>query len=181
MTAADVESVVTVLRGTRVILDADVASLYGVETKRINEAVRNNPDKFPAGYIMETTQEEWMALRSKISSLEIKGRGKFSKYCPKAFTEKGLYMLATIIKSPRATQTTLSIIETFAKIKELTRAVSEMGSSTEENRQKSLMQKSGEILADILDDNLSASEAETTIELNLAVLKVKHVIKRKKE
>ena len=103
------------IRGQRVILDSDVARLYGVETKRVNEAV---PDKFPDGYIITLNNGEWetSSLRSKISTLKTSGRGEHTKYPPKAFTEKGLYMLATILKSPKATQTTIAIIETFAKI-----------------------------------------------------------------
>ena len=98
------------IRGQRVILDSDVARLYGVET--------NNPDKFPDGYIITLNNGEWetSSLRSKISTLKTSGRGEHTKYPPKAFTEKGLYMLATILKSPKATQTTIAIIETFAKI-----------------------------------------------------------------
>jgi len=104
----------------KVILDSDVAELYDVETKRVNEAVNNNPDKFPAGYVIEITAEDWNSLRSKISTLKTTGRGQHTKYIPKAFTEKGLYMLATILKSPRATETTLAIIETFTRFRELT-------------------------------------------------------------
>jgi len=96
-----------------VILDSDVAELYGVETKRINEVVRNNPEKFPSGYVLILEKKEWDVLKSKISS-SIKG-GKVK--LPKAFTEKGLYMLATILKSERATETTIAIVETFAKFK----------------------------------------------------------------
>jgi len=97
---------------------------------------------------------------------------KYSSVNPKGFTEKGLYMLATILQSDKAVQTTLSIIETFSKIREL---------STIENKQdqKSLMQRSGELIAEVLDDDLQTSEAETTIELNFAVLKFKHTIKKK--
>ena len=114
----DVEKALLEIRGQRVILDSDVARLYGVETKRVNEAVKNNPDKFPDGYIITLNNGEWetSSLRSKISTLKTAGRGEHTKYPPKAFTEKGLYMLATILKSPKATQTTIAIIETFAKI-----------------------------------------------------------------
>ena len=87
----------------------DVAVIYGVETKRINEAVKNNPDKFPQNYMFELSELEFTDLRSKFSS------AKFAKtrVLPKAFTEKGLYMLATILTSPQAIQATISIIERF--------------------------------------------------------------------
>ena len=94
------------------ILDKDVAEIYGVETKRINEAVKNNLDKFPVGYIINLSKEEWDILKTKISTSSRGGKVKL----PKAFTEKGLYMLATILKSKVATQTTIAIIETFARV-----------------------------------------------------------------
>ena len=159
------------------LLDSDVARLYGVETKRINEAVRNNPDKFPEGYIFSLDSKEVVSLRSKFSTTNISSK---SRVLPKAFTEKGLYMLATILKSPTATQTTIAIVETFAKIRELSRTVGELASASDEFSQKSLMQQSGEILADLLDDGMHATDTETTIELNFAVLKLKHTVKRKK-
>ena len=104
---------------------------------------------------------------------------KFSPHLPKAFTEKGLYMLATILKSEKATQTTLSIIETFSKIRELSQTVKELSVLEDKNDQQSLMQRSGELIAEILDEDLQTSESETTIELNFAVLKFKHTIKKK--
>ena len=86
------------LRGEKVIIDSEVAGLYGVETKRINEAVKNNTDRFPDGYIIEITKDEFDNLRSKISTSSWGGR----RHLPKAFTEKGLYMLATILTSKQA-------------------------------------------------------------------------------
>ena len=72
------------------MLDNDIAKLYHVETKRVNEAVKNNPDKFLERFSWVLTDEETKELRSKISTLEIKGRGKYSKYAPRVFTEQGL-------------------------------------------------------------------------------------------
>jgi len=91
------------IRNQKVMLDSDIAELYGVETKRVNEAVRNNPDKFPEDFYLELDVNEQGFLRSKISTLK-KGRGQHRKYPPKAFTEQGVYMLATILKSPVAAQ-----------------------------------------------------------------------------
>ena len=177
----DVEKVLLELRGQRVILDSDVARLYGVETKRVNEAVKNNPDKFPDGYILHLNEEEReMSLRSKISTLKTAGRGEHTKYPPKAFTEKGLYMLATILKSPMATQTTIAVVETFAKIKELSRTVSRISESDDEQEQKGLIRHGGDILSDLLYQEVPVSDTETSIELNFAVLKLKHTVKRKK-
>ena len=171
-----VENKILCIRNKKVLLDIDVAQLYGVETKRINEAVKNNSDKFPTGYIIELKKAEWDALKSKFST-SIKG-GKVK--LPNAFTEKGLYMLATILKSPQATQTTIAIIETFAKIKRLSRTVKAISNVKDKSEQKTLMRKSGEIIAEILDENLQIDGSETSIELNFAVLKFKHTIKKKK-
>lgn len=164
------------IRGEKVLLDSDVAVLYGVETKEINQAVKNNPDKFPKGYTVTTSKEEKMELVKNFDRFE---RLKHSTVFPTAFTEKGLYMLATILKSPQATETTIAIVETFAKIKELSRTIAELSETPEEFKQKSLMEKGGEIIADILGDDLKTTDTETTIELNFAVLKFKHSIKRK--
>jgi hypothetical protein len=163
------------IRGDAVLLDSDVAVIYGVETKRINEAVKNNPDKFPQDYLFELSDTEYTDLRSKFST------AKFSKtrVVPKAFTEKGLYMIATILKSKQAVDATFSIIETFAKIRGLSRNIKELSVVQDKVEQKSLMQKSGELIAEIFDDDLQTSDTETSIELNFAVLKFKHTIKKK--
>ena len=177
---SQVEEKILNIRGQSILLDSSVAELYGVETKRVNEAVSNNPDKFPEGYIIALSPEEWSTLRSKFSTLDTLGKGRHTKYPPKAFTEIGLYMLATILKSPKATQTTIAIVETFAKMRELSRTIAQLSTSEETNQQKALMQKSGEILANVLEDDFEISGDETTIEVNFAIMKIKHTIKRSK-
>lgn len=171
-----IENKIITIREQKVILDSDVAELYGVETKRINEAVKNNPDKFPDGYILYLSMDEAIASRSKISTLK---RGENLKYVPKAFSERGLYMLATILKSPKATETTIAIIETFTKVRELSRTISQLSEQSEKAQQKSMMQKSGELISDILSDDFQTVGTETTIEFNLSVLKVKHTVKKR--
>ena len=109
---SQVEDSVISIRNQNVILDSKVAELYGVETREINQAIKNNPDKFPKGYIVELTKEE----KEEVIKIFDNPKIKYSPKLPKAFTEKGLYMLATILKSKRATQTTIAIVETFAKI-----------------------------------------------------------------
>ena len=165
-----------IIRNEQVLFDSDVVEIYGVETKRINEAVKNNPDRFPDGYLLEMTEEESENLKSKFSTSSWGGK----RYTPKVFTERGLYMLATILKSEQAVQTTLAIIETFAKIRNLSRNMQALSTSETESEQKDLMKKSGEIIAEILDDDLETTDTETTVELNLALLKFKHTIKKKK-
>lgn len=170
----EIEDKIITLRGQKVLLDRDVAALYGVETRDINKSVRNNPDKFPKGYVIELNDSELKGLRWKNSTTNLSK----SRVLPKAFTEKGLYMIATILKSSRATEATISIIETFAKLRELSRTLNNLPDASEE-QQKSLLEKSGDLFTDLLDNNLQATDSETTIELNLAVLKVKHTVKRK--
>jgi len=113
----DVDSKIIEIRGRKALLDSDVALLYGVQTKEVNQAVGNNPDKFPAGYVISLKDNELQSLRSKFLTANVNeiqnSRSKFtatnlskSRVLPKAFTEKGLYMLATILKSPQATETT---------------------------------------------------------------------------
>jgi len=174
---SSVEEKIITMRGIPVILDSDVAELYGVETKEINQAVKNNPDKFPDGYIIGTTKEEKSEL---VKNFDRFNRLKHSTVLPVSFTEKGLYMLATILKSPKATQTTIDIVEVFAKIRELSRTVSQLSEIKEESAQKSLMQRGGEIIAGILEDDLQVTDTETSIEINFALMKFKHTVKQKK-
>jgi hypothetical protein len=179
MDLENIKDKIFITRGQQTILDSDVAMLYGVETKRINEAVKNNPDKFPEGYIIYLSNDEADSLRSKFSTLKNPGRGGYFNYSPKAFTEKALYMIATILKSPKATETTLSIIETFAKVRELSKNISELHQQEDNNTRQSMLQKNGEIIADIISSDFETTDTETTVELNLAILSVKHTIKRK--
>ncbi|NLX25855.1 MAG: ORF6N domain-containing protein [Lentisphaerae bacterium] len=170
----DVRNVIVTLRDMTIILDCDIADIYGVETKRVNEAVKNNPDKFPMDYMFEVSDQELEVLRSKFSTT------KFSKtrVNPKAFTEKGLYMIATILKSKRALEATFGIIETFAKIRELTRTIDRLSMVKNENEKQNLMQRSGELIAEVLDNDLRTTDTETSVEINFAVLKFKHTIKK---
>ena len=182
LTPMDVESKIITIRNQQVILDCDVAELYGVETKRINEAVSNNPEKFPQGYVFELEKQELASLRSKNSTLKTGGQGEHSKYLPKAFTEKGLYMLATILKSPRAVQTTLAIVEAYAKLKELSRVIVSLpAEENDESKRQSLLQRGGQLIGDLLDTTMPKQSSETSFELNLALLKLKHSVKREND
>jgi hypothetical protein len=102
-----VEEKILEIRGQHVILDSDVADLYGVETRDINKAVKNNPDKFPEKYIIILNKKEKNEL---VENFYRSNSLKHSTTLPKAFTERGLYMLATILKGQKATETTLCII-----------------------------------------------------------------------
>ena len=172
-----VEDKIIEIRQQQVIIDSDVAELYGVETKRINEAVKNNPDKFPKNYLLELTQEEWGGLKSKFSS-SIKG-GKVK--LPTAFTERGLYMLATILKSPKATETTLAIIDTFAKVREISRTIKVLPHTPQNTpKYQELMQKAGDLISElVVPEELDTAETEASIEVNLALVKFKYIVKKK--
>jgi len=111
----NIEDMIYEIRGKQVMLDSDLARIYNVETKRINEAVKNNPLKFPERFCFELRLDEYNSLRSKNSTLN--GRGQHRKYLPKAFTEQGVYMLATVLKSKIASEVTINIMDTFVKMR----------------------------------------------------------------
>jgi hypothetical protein len=171
-----VEAKLLTIRGQKILIDSDVADMYGVETKEINQAVKNNPEKFPGGYIFEVESGEKNELVKNFDRFKTL---KHSSVPAKAFTEKGLYMLATILKSSKATATTIAIVETFSKIRELSKLVAILPQTTRKNEQKSLMQKSGEIIAELLDNDMETSETETSFEIDLSVMKFKHIIKKR--
>lgn len=172
-----VKDKILTLRGQQIILDCDVAKLYGVETKRVNEAVKNNPDKFPAGWTYSLTNQEIAEVRSKFSTSSL---AKNSTHAT-AFTERGLYMLATILKSPVATQATIAIVNTFAQVREIARTMETVAETEDVAQKKSLMQKSGELIGEMLGAQLCTTSAETEIELNFAVVKIKHKVTREKK
>lgn len=185
----DVQDKIIVLRGEPVILDRDLAKLYGVETREVNQALKNNPRKFPSGYTFVLDNEDMEDLRSKIliTSLEgaenkgVKPISSKVRYNPVAFTERGLYMMATILKSRQAELTTIAIIDTFASVKELARTLKELNHTEKQEEQKGLLKKSGELIGEIIGNDMATAETETELELNFAVLKLKHTIKRKKK
>ncbi|MBP5400144.1 MAG: ORF6N domain-containing protein [Bacteroidales bacterium] len=171
-----VEEKIITLRNQQVILDCDVAELYGVETKRINEAVSNNPEKFPEGYILQLDNQEKSKVVENFDHLK---NLRFSPQLPKAFTEKGLYMLATILKSPRAVQTTIAIVEAYAKLKELSRVIVEIPKQQENKEaQKKLSHRSSQLVEELMSDVLPKQSSETTIEMNLAMFKIRHSVRR---
>jgi hypothetical protein len=185
----DVQNKIVVLRGEPVILDRDVAALYGVETREINQAIKNNPNKFPNGYTYTLNNHEVAEMRSKFltTSSETAENEKVnvnitkSHYNPTAFTEKGLYMLATILKSKTATAVTFAIIETFTKVRYLKRELIELHKEAEPEQQTDRLKRFGEVIADIVMPDLETSETESTLELNFFIGKLKHTVKRTKK
>lgn len=178
ITRRDVEERIIALRGQQVLLDRDVAELYGVETKRVNEAVKNNTEKFPEGYYFTLQSSEKQHVVENFDRMKSL---KKSTVEPRAFTEKGLYMLATILKSPKATQTTIAIIDSFAMIRELSRSIEAIHQEQDNTRQKGLIQRTGELLSELLTDNSETTQTESTVELNLMAIKFKHTVKRTKK
>ena len=118
----DIENMIYEIRGKQVMLDSDLAKLYECKngTKEINQAVKNNIEKFPERYSWVLNEEEWNFLRSKFLTLEtsnVGGRGRYRKYIPRVFTEQGVAMIATIIKSKVAIQTSIRIIDAFVAMR----------------------------------------------------------------
>ena len=178
ITYDQVRSKIIEIRDHKGILDSDIAELYGVETKRINEAVKNNPGKFPTGYVIELDNDEWKEVKSKFSTSPL-GGGR--AYKPKVFTERGLYMLATILKSPQAIGTTIAIIDTFAQIKELTQTVYQFAQATTDEQRVKIFENSTEIISDLLGNELTVSQLETSLKIKLPFLEIsRKIIKVKK-
>lgn len=170
-----VEDKIAVIRNLEVIADADVAALYGVETREVNQAVRNNPDKFPARYMFELSNSELHDLRSKLLTTNVSPK---SRSTTKVFTDRGLYMLATILKGDKARDVTFAIIETFAKVRELKRELLELHQETDKEVQKTKIQHFGEVLSDIVMPDLQTQETESSLEINFFIGKIKHTVKR---
>jgi len=162
----------------KVMLDRDVAYVYGVETRRVNEAVKNNTEKFPEKYCFRLQPSEKQYVVENFDHL---GNLDKSPVVPRAFTERGLYMIATILKSKKATETTFSIIETFAKAREISRNIQALQQESDHRKQQGLIQRTGELLSDLIMDESETMETESSIELNLMALKFKHTVKRTKK
>jgi len=176
VTLNDVRNKIITIQNKNVLLDNDVAWLYGVDTNDVNQAVKRNLDKFPEGYIISLTDSE----KKEVATICGNPKIKFSPALPNAFTEKGLYMLATILKSERATDTTIAIVEAFAKMRELSNMVAELVKSPDNTqKQADVMQKSSEILSNMVTKELQTTGTETSFEINLfSAVKIKHTIKK---
>jgi ORF6N domain len=110
-----VESLIHVIRGQKVMLDRDLAELYGVPTKRLNEAVRRNPDRFPVKFMFQLSAEEANKMRSQIATAS-----KINiRFQPLAFTEHGVVMLSAVLNSERAIQMSILVVDAFVRMREL--------------------------------------------------------------
>ena len=118
MLREQVERNILLIRGHRVMLDTDLAKLYGVPTKVLNQAVKRNASRFPPDFMFQLTMEEATALRSQFATLET-GRGQHRKYRPYAFTEQGVAMLSSVLHSERAIQVNIAIMRAFVQLREM--------------------------------------------------------------
>lgn len=113
-----IASFILLVRGHKVLLDADLATLYGVTTKRLNEQVRRNRERFPEDFVFPLSQEEYESLRSQFATLK-PGRGQHRKYLPYVFTEHGAIMAAAVLNTPRAVEMSLYVVRTFVRLREM--------------------------------------------------------------
>lgn len=165
-----VESRIIIIRDTQVILDRDVAELYGVETRAINQAVKRNSERFPDGYIFQLTSDEYENLKSQSVTSSWGGVRKI----PNAFTEKGLYMLATVLRSPLAADTTLSIIETFSKLRQLARAMQRANEDISNGGEVPTAKEQGafkKLMNEVFEDQLPIRVQKMTFGVNLGFFK----------
>ncbi len=113
-----IEQKILLINGQKMMLDTDLAALYGVTTKRLNEQVRRNLKRFPRDFMYQLSQEEFESLRSHFATIKT-GRGKHRKYLPYAFTEQGIAMLSSVLNSDRAIEVNIQIMRTFVKLREM--------------------------------------------------------------
>jgi len=113
-----IEGAILVLRGQRVLLDANLADLYGVEVKVLNQAVKRNSERFPPDFMFQLSAEEAAVLRSQTVTLK-PGRGRHRKYLPYAFTEQGVAMLSSVLRSPRAVRVNIEIMRAFVRLRQM--------------------------------------------------------------
>ncbi|WP_431129548.1 ORF6N domain-containing protein [Flagellimonas flava] len=120
------------VRGQKVLLDFDLAAMYETETKKLKQAVRRNIERFPSDFMFELTNGEYKSLRSQFVTLEKDGRGKFSKYNPFAFTEQGIAMLASVLRSPKAIEVNIQIVRAFVFLRKYALSHSELTQKLQE-------------------------------------------------
>jgi len=126
---------ILLLREQKVMLDADLALLYGVETRRLNEQVRRNLERFPDDFMFQISPQEWESLRSQIATLKT-GREQHRKYMPYVFTEHGAMQAANVLNSPQAAKMAVYVVRAFVKLREVLRSHRELAQKLEELEQK---------------------------------------------
>jgi len=183
-TNIDVKSRMVMVRGEASLLDRDVAALYQIDTKVLNQAVKRNRERFPEGYIVQMNEGEFQNWKSQIVTSNLSDVEKASikmglRRAPYAFTERGLYMLATILKGERAVRTSIAIVEAYTQMRSMVREMESLQALKDGSpEQAKALSLAGHKLATLIGDNLSTEATKTTIELNLAVLKITHEVTR---
>ncbi|MDX2226908.1 MAG: ORF6N domain-containing protein [Verrucomicrobiae bacterium] len=118
-----ISSLIASFRGHRVILDSDLAALYGVTVKRLNQQVVRNKERFPEDFMFQLTEKEWNSLRLQNATLK---RGQHRKYMPYVFTEHGAIMAATVLNSPQAVQMSMVVVRAFVKLRRMALSVEQL-------------------------------------------------------
>jgi len=154
------------IRGQRVMLDRDLAALYGVTTGNLNKAVKRNIRRFPPDFMFQLTKEEWDSLRFQIGILEV-GRGQYTKFLPHAFTEQGLAMLSGILNSDIAIDVNITIMRAFVSLRQVG-AIAKQSDLKE--MQKEILAYIDDVLADQNDINESTRAQLDAISEALAEL-----------
>jgi aromatic ring-opening dioxygenase LigB subunit len=126
-----VERTILVLRGRRVILDSDLATLYGVTVAAFNQAVKRNAERFPADFAFQLTREEYDSLRSQSVILK-SGRGAHRKYLPRVFTEHGAVMAASVLNSPKAVEMSVEVVRAFVRLRQILASNRQLATKVEE-------------------------------------------------
>ena len=171
------------INNSLVLLDKEVAKLYGIEPKKLRQQLKRNLEKFPKDYAFQLSDEQ---LETMVSQNVTPSKKEFGGSLPYVFTEKGLYMVATILKSKNAVQATFTIIETFSNIRKLSRNINSINENQTQEEQQTMLTESTELLETIIEiEPIRAlkddeTEIETKIELNLGIVKVSRIVKTKK-
>jgi len=150
----EISSKILTLRGKQVMLDTDLSELYQVESKRLNEQVKRNIERFPDDFMFQLNKEEDENLRSQFATSNKERGGR--RYLPYAFTEEGIYMLATVLNSKVAIQTNIAIIRTFKKLREFSKHYNALARQIMEVERKS--DKQYKELRKALDELIETSE-----------------------
>ena len=168
------------IKNKLVIIDRDVAEIYGVTTREINQAVSRNKEKFPSRYLVELSESDKKKL---ITNCDRFSHLKFLTTLPKAFTEQGLYMLATILKGDVATKMTMQIIDTFTELREIAFNLDQAANSKTEEDMGLYLNKAGNKLSHILLENVTPDDkkVKTTLEINLGIFRAKIEVEETKK
>lgn len=131
-----IASRIYMIRGEKVMLDKDLAELYGVETKQLNRAVKRNQRRFPEDFVFQLTAQEAEALRYQIDTLKPGGRGQHRKYLPYVFTEQGVAMLSSVLSSNRAADVNVAIMRTFVRLRQILASNRDLARKVQEHDRK---------------------------------------------